>query len=73
MLHFEPSLDSLTLRSDVISSIQILPLLKKDVAFSGGREKEFFIGTLLVRIHVIIEIILVDQPCVIEVWIPLSR
>ena len=27
------------------------------------REKEFFIDTLLVRIHFIIEMILVDQPC----------
>ena len=27
------------------------------------REKEFFIDNLLVRIHFIIEMILVDQPC----------
>jgi len=27
------------------------------------REREFFIDNLLVRIHLIIEIILVDRPC----------
>jgi len=30
---------------------------------SGDREREFFIDNLLVRIHLIVEIILVDRPC----------
>ena len=29
----------------------------------GGREKEFFIANLLVRIHLIVDIISVDRPC----------
>ena len=32
-----------------------------------GGEREFFIDNLLVRIHLIIEMILVDQPCAMEV------
>ena len=31
------------------------------------REKEFFIDNLLVRIHLIIEMVLVDRPCAIGV------
>jgi hypothetical protein len=31
------------------------------------REREFFIDNLLVRIHLIIEIILVDRPCAVGV------
>ena len=31
------------------------------------REKEFFIDNLLVRIHFIVEIILVDRPCALGV------
>ena len=30
---------------------------------AGEREREFFIDNLLVRIHLIIEMILVDRPC----------
>ena len=30
---------------------------------SDSREREFFIANLLVRIHLIIEMILVDRPC----------
>jgi hypothetical protein len=30
-------------------------------------EREFFIGALLVRIHLIIEMILVDRPCAVGV------
>ena len=30
---------------------------------SAPREREFFIDNLLVRVHLIIEMILVDQPC----------
>jgi len=31
------------------------------------REREFFVDNLLVRIHLIIEMILVDRPCVMGV------
>ena len=33
----------------------------------GGRENELFIDSLLVRINLIIEMILVDWPCAMEV------
>jgi hypothetical protein len=36
-------------------------------------EREFFIDNLLVRIHFIIEIILVDRPCAMGVWISFPR
>ena len=36
------------------------------------REREFFIDNLLVRIHLIIQMILVDQPCAMGGWIPFS-
>ena len=36
-------------------------------------ERDFFIDNLLVRIHLIIEMILVDRPCATGVWIPVSR
>ena len=36
-------------------------------------QREFFIDNLLVRIHFIIEMILVDWPCAMGVWIPFSR
>jgi len=39
----------------------------------GWLEREFLIDNLLVRIHLIIEMILVDRPCVMGVWIPFSR
>ena len=32
-----------------------------------GREREFFIDNLLVRIHLIIEMVLVDRPCAMGV------
>ena len=31
------------------------------------REREFFIDDLLVRIHLIVEVILVDRPCAMRV------
>jgi hypothetical protein len=34
---------------------------------SGAPEREFFINNLLVRIHLIIEMVLVDRPCVMSV------
>ena len=37
---------------------------------TGGAEREFFIDNLLVRIHLIIEMILVDRPCAMGVLIP---
>ena len=37
------------------------------------REREFFIDNLLARIHVIIEMILVDWPCAMGVSIPNFR
>jgi len=36
-------------------------------------ERESFIDDLLVRIHLIIEMILVDRPCAMGVLIPFSR
>jgi len=36
-------------------------------------EREFFIDNLLVRIHLIIEMILVDRPCAMGVRILFSR
>ena len=36
-------------------------------------ERKFFIDNLLVRIHIIIEMILVDRPCAMGVWIPFLR
>ena len=36
-------------------------------------ERESFIDNLLVRIHVIIEMILADRPCAMRVRIPFSR
>ena len=38
-----------------------------------GHERELFIDNLLVRIRFIIELILVDRPCVMGVWISFSR
>ena len=44
-----------------------------DETSSGlGRESEFFVDNLLVRIHLIIEIILVDRPYAMEARIPFS-
>ena len=37
------------------------------------RWREFFIDNLLVQIHLIIEMVLEDQPCAMGVWIPLFR
>ena len=39
----------------------------------GGAERKFFIDKLLVRIHVIIEMILVDRPDAIGVSIPIFQ
>jgi hypothetical protein len=36
-------------------------------------EREFFIGNLVVRIHLIIEIILVDRPCEMELLLLASE
>ena len=36
-------------------------------------EREFFIDNLLVRVHSIVEMILVDRPCAVGVLIPFSR
>ena len=36
-------------------------------------EKDFFIDNLLVQIHLIIEMILVDRPCAMGVWIFFAR
>ena len=33
------------------------------------RERDFFIDNLLVRIHLIIEMILVDRPCAMGFWL----
>ena len=35
VLHFEPSLDALSLRSDVLSSIKILPSLQQSSGITG--------------------------------------
>ena len=40
---------------------------------TAGRDREFFIANLLVRIHLIIEIILEDRPRAMGVSIPFSR
>jgi len=34
---------------------------------ADGRQREFFIDNLLVRIHLIIEMLLVDRPCAMGV------
>ena len=34
----------------------------------GTAAREFFIDNLLVRIHIVIEIIEVDRPCAMGVW-----
>jgi len=39
-----------------------IPVMKLGLA-SMSREREFFIDNLLVRIHLIIEMSLVDRPC----------
>jgi len=39
----------------------------------GHLQREFFIDNLLIRIHFIIEMILVDRPCAMGVWIHFSR
>jgi len=36
-------------------------------------EREFFIDNLLVRIHLITEMILADRPCAMGLSIPFSR
>jgi len=36
-------------------------------AHGAWGEREFFIGNLLVRIHLIIEMILIDRPCAMGV------
>ena len=33
-----------------------------------GKARDFFIDNLLARIHLIIEMVLVDRPCVMGVW-----
>ena len=35
-------------------------------AIAAKQERKFFVGNLLVRIQIIIDMILVDRPCVIE-------
>ena len=35
--------------------------------FESNREREFFIVNLLVRLHLIVEMILVDRPCAMGV------
>ena len=42
-------------------------LAKKDRAQRSKKEREFFIDNLLVRIHLIIEMVLVDRPCAMGV------
>ena len=41
--------------------------------FTTCREREFFIDNLLVRIHLIIEMISVDRPCAMGIRNPFSR
>ena len=36
-------------------------------------KREFFIDNLLVRVHSIIELVLVDRPCAVWIWISISR
>ena len=43
------------------------PLLPRECAPRHAAEREFFIDNLLVRIHLILEIILVDRPCAMGV------
>ena len=45
----------------------MIPKLTKRENKSKPQRKEFFMNSLLVRIHLIIEIILVDWPCAMEV------
>ena len=40
---------------------------RQDFPARSERERDFFIDSLLVRIHFTIEMILVDRPCVMEV------
>ena len=40
---------------------------RQDFPARSERERDFFIDSLLVRIHFTIEMILVERPCVIEV------
>jgi len=44
-----------------------LPVIPFLVLAIGVDSRELFIGTLLVRIHLIIEMILVDRPCTMGV------
>jgi hypothetical protein len=41
-------------------------------ALPDTRERELFIDNLFVRLHLIIEMTLVDRPCAMGVWIPFS-
>ena len=53
------------------SSFEVLDGRRVGSLFSivseGAEQREFFIDNLLVQIHLIIEMILVDRPCAIEV------
>ena len=56
---------------------QLLATYQQQVDLAGcplddQRGRDFFIHNLLVRIHVVIEMILVDRPCAMGVWIPVS-
>ena len=53
----------------VLKPLLVSPLLLG----SGERERDFFIDNLPVRIHFIIEMVLVDRPRAIGVRIPLFR
>ena len=47
--------------------------LMSEVLLYLHRERDFFIDNLLVRIHLIIEMILADRSCAMGACIPFSR
>jgi len=59
------------------SETLVLSSERRDVRQVSGmrvsRKRELFIDNLLVRTYLIIEVILVDQPCAMGVRFPFSR
>jgi len=63
----EPGLDCPPTLSLTPATFSISPLLNKAHNLVLGRERQLSIDNLLGRIHVIIEMILVDRPCAMGV------
>ena len=60
-------IDWLTCATSLVSGSKV------SLALTVQRERDLFVDNLLIRIHLMIEMILVDWLCAMGVWIPFSR